>query len=253
MSWLLGVLWGDDSTVSVVDRRPIVGFPARPAAFGPASDVLGYMIKVEDFSLPCGDEVPKRNRTVGDILYDDENEDVYSEYQDNHQAGETSSWKADLHQGCAPICFDESKRPESAETWIALVMRGGCTFVEKVREAQRLGAKGVVVGGETFAQDTHGDGLVQMYSLGMVLSLSTHFPSVLFTSSILDDSSDINIPSVYITHDSYLSLSSLIASSNTSTWGFKTVSAVITIDVTGWQWYSYVISIHKNDDVELIY
>ncbi|GJJ15819.1 hypothetical protein Clacol_010097 [Clathrus columnatus] len=211
MSWLLGMLWGDDSTVSVVDRTPILSFAARPAAFGPSLDVLGYMIRVEDFSIPCSDGTPDDNNTNDhDRGYP---VDRKGTYDDNWKKN-----KPDLRKGCPPICFSETKRPESAETWIALVMRGGCTFVEKIREAQRLGAKGVVVGGETPIQDTHGDGLVQMYSL--------------------EDASDINIPSVYISHESYRTLSSLIASSNTSTWQFKTVSAVITIDLTGWQWYS---------------
>jgi E3 ubiquitin-protein ligase RNF13/E3 ubiquitin-protein ligase RNF167 len=46
------------------------------------------------------------------------------------------------------------------------VQRGKCEFVKKVREAQRLGARAVVVGGEN--PDTSGfpDTLVNMYSPG---------------------------------------------------------------------------------------
>lgn len=174
MSWLLAVLWGDDSTVSVVDHTPVLGFRARPAAFGPASDVLGYMIKVEDFSAPCGGtDNSTQISTDGNDSHDDTNSGTGHHDKDYDydrelalNSTEAVAWNTELRQGCAPICFEDNKRPEFSERWIALVMRGGCTFVEKIREAQRLGAKGVVVGGENAVQDTQGDGLVQMYSLG---------------------------------------------------------------------------------------
>jgi hypothetical protein len=56
--------------------------------------------------------------------------------------------------------------PEKAETWIALVQRGSCQFVDKVRESQRLGAKAVVVGGDDPEVSGNPDALVNMYSPG---------------------------------------------------------------------------------------
>ncbi|KAF8527346.1 hypothetical protein JB92DRAFT_2698718 [Gautieria morchelliformis] len=201
VSWLWGLVWGDDSTVTVVDRTPVLNFNARPAAFGPASDVLGYLIRVEDFSVPCDED------------------------GDDAAPNGTAKWHREevkARHGCPRLCVRGKDKPESSETWMALVMRGGCTFVEKVREAQRFGAKGVVVGGETKAQDQHGDGLVQMFSLG--------------------DSSDIRIPSTYITHDSYTSLSTHIGTSNTSIFGLRTVSVGIVTDTSGWEWYSPLLT-----------
>jgi len=49
------------------------------------------------------------------------------------------------------------------------VQRGKCEFVKKVREAQRLGAKAVVVGGENPDISGTPDTLVNMYSPGMCI------------------------------------------------------------------------------------
>ncbi|KAF8507378.1 hypothetical protein BU17DRAFT_57471 [Hysterangium stoloniferum] len=216
VTWLWGLVWGDVSTVSVVDRTPILTFNARPAGFGPASDVLGYMIRVEDFSSPCDDGGAGGSDDDGDG--DGQEPTGYGDGDGDGPRG----LALDPRFGCPRLCVRGPNKPEVSETWIALVMRGGCTFVDKVREAQRFGAKGVVVGGQNGEQDSHGDGLVQMYSLG--------------------DASDIKIPSTYITHSSYRTLSSLIASSNTSTWGLRTVSVGLTIDPSGWEWYSPIIT-----------
>lgn len=149
--------------VAVVDRTPALTFNARPAAFGPSKDVLGYMIRVEDFSVPCDDE----EGTEG-------GEKTHEPWWPG--GGNESGWErlrlqkasknSDVRHGCPKLCLKDKNKPEVTETWIALIMRGECTFVDKVREAQRFGAKGVVVGGENAEQDSHGDGLVQMYSMG---------------------------------------------------------------------------------------
>ena len=66
--------------------------------------------------------------------------------------------------GCPSLClFDDNLKP--AETWIALVQRGNCSFVEKVSEAMRFGARGVVVGGALHNPEG-GDSLVTMYDTG---------------------------------------------------------------------------------------
>ena len=168
-------MWGDDSTVSVVDRTPVLNFDARPAAFGPAEDVLGYLIRVEDFSVPCdgrsggGDGDGDGGEPVGDEDGDVEDHRGNSKpwWPDDGREWEPMEHKLDARHGCPRLCMRGKDRPQSSETWMALVMRGGCTFVDKVRGAQRFGAKGVVVGGETEEQDRNGDGLVQMFSLGM--------------------------------------------------------------------------------------
>lgn len=165
ISWLWGIMWGDDSAVTVVDRTPVLSFDARPAAFGPIADVLGYLIRVEDFSEPCGDDDDDDgggsgiDRPLpggwlpggGEYEYDDDDE---------------MAWAREAREGCPKLCVQGPHEPRETETWIALVMRGGCPFVDKVRQAQGFGAKGVVVGGANFDQDRHGDGLVQMYSVG---------------------------------------------------------------------------------------
>ena len=254
VSWLWGLVWGDDSTVTVVDRTPALNFNARPAAFGPSSDVLGYLIRVEDFSVPCdqpGDDVsrggsgpwwPGRGNEWESEPLVASNETPEQQREEAEREAEKAEreWKLEARHGCPRLCMRGKEKPQSSETWMALVVRGGCTFVEKVREAQRFGAKGVVVGGETEEQDQHGDGLVQMFSLGMTLR-PNQFMNSDGNGRAVGDSSDIQIPSIYITHDSYNTLSSLIGSSNTSIFGLRTVSVGITTDTSGWEWYSYVM------------
>ncbi|KAG6874792.1 hypothetical protein C0992_006558, partial [Termitomyces sp. T32_za158] len=62
--------------------------------------------------------------------------------------------------GCPDLCISGPNRP--TEPWIALVQRGDCEFVNKVREAQRLGAKAVVVGGDNPAISGFPDALVNI-------------------------------------------------------------------------------------------
>jgi hypothetical protein len=57
----------------------------------------------------------------------------------------------------------------------------------------------------------------------------------------IEDASDVTIAATYIKYSSYLELYSLIAASNTSQAGLKTVSLLISSEFSAWQWYSYVI------------
>lgn len=66
------------------------------------------------------------------------------------------------NDGCPHLCVRGPNVPDPADTWIAFVHRGTCDFVSKAREAQRLGAKAVVVGGDERSPDT----LLTMYSRG---------------------------------------------------------------------------------------
>ncbi|KAH7927806.1 hypothetical protein BV22DRAFT_1193366 [Leucogyrophana mollusca] len=190
-NWLWGWVWGAESTVSIVDRSPPLTFHSRPAAFGTELNepLLGYVIPLSSFTKPC-----KGNQTT------------------DH----------DSNSGCPSLCVSGPHEPDPTETWIALVQRGGCAFVEKVREAQRLGAKAVVVGGENPDLSGLPDTLVNMYSKG--------------------DASDVTIHSTYIKYSDYKDLSVLIKSSTTSHAGLQTLSLLITTQYSAWEWYSPIIT-----------
>ena len=61
----------------------------------------------------------------------------------------------DNQKGCSKL-----KKDVSTKNWIALVERGQCTFIEKVRNMQASGAIAVVVG------DNEKNGLITMYATG---------------------------------------------------------------------------------------
>lgn len=135
MSWLWGWTWIVDGTISVVDRTPPITFPARPASFGAelTDPLLGYVIPLSSFTAPCAinTTAPARAPELPDPV-----------------------------QGCPGLCVSGPHAPDPNERWIALVQRGGCPFVEKASQAQRLGARAVVVGGDA----ANPDALLNMYS-----------------------------------------------------------------------------------------
>ena len=133
-SWLWSWAWAADGTVSVVDRSPPLIYPARPASFGQelSDPLLGYVIPLSSFTSAC----PSNNTST------------------------TFTSSPDPALGCPELCVDGPNQPERSETWIALVQRGGCPFVEKARQAQKLGAKAIVVGGDRESPDA----LLNMYS-----------------------------------------------------------------------------------------
>ncbi|KAJ7902384.1 hypothetical protein B0H13DRAFT_2252073 [Mycena leptocephala] len=178
-SWLWGWAWGAESTVSVVDRFPILSFASRPAAFGIeiVDPILGYVIPLSSFTAPCA----------------------------------SNASLLPVNTGCPRLCISGPHKPDSKETWIALVQRGGgCEFVKKVREAQRLGARAVVVGGEDPA--------------------------------ITEDASDVKIAATFIKWSDYITLFELINASNTSHSGMRTLSLLITAEYSAWEWYSPIIT-----------
>ncbi|CAO3590918.1 unnamed protein product [Absidia cylindrospora] len=79
----------------------------------------------------------------------------------------------DLRHGCQVMDAPSDK-------WIALVERGNCSFIDKVRSMQQSGAIAVVVG------DKYYNGWVTMYAPG--------------------DTSDVHIPSVFVAQRQYQSL-----------------------------------------------
>lgn len=96
------------------------------------------MIPLSSFTVPCGQQ--QQQQQANATLYPRPN------------------------NGCPKLCLSGPRHP--TETWIALIQRGQCEFVKKVREAQRLGAKAVVVGGEDPERTGYPDMLVNMYSPG---------------------------------------------------------------------------------------
>ncbi|KAJ6515498.1 hypothetical protein C8R45DRAFT_956696 [Mycena sanguinolenta] len=190
LSWVLGWAWGAESTVSVVDRSPVVSFSSRPAAFGAEINdpILGYVIPLSSFTVPCNSSSLRPSNTA-----------------------------------CPSLCLSGPHKPDPNETWIALVQRGGgCEFVQKVREAQRLGARAVVVGGQDPQITGYPDTLVNMFSPG--------------------DASDVKIASTFIRFADYEALYALIAASNTSHSGMRTLSLLITAEYSAWEWYSPIIT-----------
>jgi len=85
----------------------------------------------------------------------------------------------DNQKGCSKL-----KKDVSTKNWIALVERGQCTFIEKVRNMQASGAIAVVVG------DNEKNGLITMYATG--------------------ETSDVKISSVFIAQTEYRALRSIV-------------------------------------------
>lgn len=108
--------------------------------------------------------------------------------------------------------------------------------MKKVREAQRLGARAVVVGGENPDVSGYPDTLVNMYSPGTYVIF--WFP--VYDDMLLgtEDSSDVTIAATYIKYSDYVRLSHLIETSKTSHSGLRTLSLLITAEYSAWEWYS---------------
>ncbi|KAJ3890776.1 hypothetical protein GG344DRAFT_48753 [Lentinula edodes] len=188
-----GWAWGAESTVTVVDRSPVVSFSSRPAAFGAEinSPILGYVLPLSSFTKTCP--------SIPNSLLD-----------------------PPPNTGCPDLCSDGPHFPDASESWIALVQRGKCEFVNKVREAQRLGARAVVVGGDDPEVSGYPDTLVNMYSP--------------------EDASDVQIAATFIKYSDYIELYRLISTSNTSHAGLRTLSLLITAEYSAWEWYSPIIT-----------
>jgi E3 ubiquitin-protein ligase RNF13/E3 ubiquitin-protein ligase RNF167 len=193
--WLWGWVWGAESSVSVVDRSPPLTFYSRPAAFGRElkDPLLGYVIPLSSFTTSC----PSSNTLL----------------VDHHS-----------NSGCPELCISGPHQPDPSESWIALVQRGRCSFVDKVnvlvqsvppdflilhlfyqvREAQRLGARAAVIGGQDPDVSGQADTLVNMYSTGSLFSSRSHrttvevFQAMLLTSKLLLPTSNGRITRNYL-------------------------------------------------------
>ncbi|KAF7355654.1 Mismatch repair-related protein [Mycena sanguinolenta] len=244
LSWVLGWAWGAESTVSVVDRSPVVSFSSRPAAFGAEINdpILGYVIPLSSFTVPC-----------------------------NSSSVSSSLLRLPSNTACPSLCLSGPHKPDPNETWIALVQRGGgCEFVQKVREAQRLGARAVV--SRCVAFDTGGNGLRIQFEIRSTADASNRhitlwenrcarastllkligFGDVFGSPDSSDfpehndlapgDASDVKIASTFIRFADYEALFALIAASNTSHSGMRTLSLLITAEYSAWEWYSPIIT-----------
>lgn len=134
----------------VIDRENPVTFPSRPALFGAElkQSLLGYVIPLSSFATPC------QTASLNDI--------------------EEGSPNSAANLGCSKLCPSGSRVPGTGEPWIALVQRGNCSFASKAREAQRWGAKAVVVGGDDPHKTGHPDVLISMIDPGESV-YSSHF------------------------------------------------------------------------------
>ncbi|KAJ1309754.1 hypothetical protein OPQ81_006519 [Rhizoctonia solani] len=193
-----------ESELSVVDQEPIRTFTTRPALFGThiltSPGLLGHLLPLNSFTVHV-------NTTYDHIRAAAPGTVPYPITKDN--------------SGCPPLQIpNHHPRPSMNESWIALVMRGGCGFDEKVRQAQKLGARAAIVGGKS-TSPVGTDDLISM--------------------SPASDARDIVIPAVYVTHATYSALIDLIISSNMSTSGLRTVSVVLGPEET-WAWWSPILS-----------
>ena len=158
--------------MSIVDRSPPITFAARPASFGLNLEepLLGYVIPLDSFTVPCehdpesGAEPERASvESVGEAFDDS------SGGKGPTEEGRVSDKPTDTPEnlGCPKVCVGGPYKPDPNDPWVALVQRGGCQFVDKTREAQRLGAKAIVVGGDNPEIYGNPDTLVNMYSPGM--------------------------------------------------------------------------------------
>ncbi|KAJ9093944.1 hypothetical protein QFC20_007030 [Naganishia adeliensis] len=175
--------WGEGQITVFDDETGNLTMPHRPAAFpahlpaGAGYPLLGTLQMITDLpSLP------------GSI---NASTDIY---------------------GCSPIVpivhTDTTKSTTSRNnSRVALVVRGHCSFSHKVRAAQARGADVVLVADDTASMEETDEqgrtrfGLLTMYSPGTSCRL--------FAASS-DDTSDIHIPSSFISRASYLVIRDLM-------------------------------------------
>ncbi|GAC72535.1 predicted E3 ubiquitin ligase [Moesziomyces antarcticus T-34] len=215
-----GLNWGG-STLEVVRSQAI--FLTRSAAFGPrVTDDLGlkgFLLPISDFykvpkdaafftSDASGDPIhacpykggPGSKRDVLHHKYEDEDDRrLYSAFYPDSQVQAPFTWTHEAEGGP-----EGSLKPP--HNWIALVQRGGgCGFADKVRVAQELGAIAVVVG-DAPSPSWHGGRSGDPNEEGDP-GLSGKRLITMFAPG---DTSDVHIPSTFVTRPSYLDLERLI-------------------------------------------
>lgn len=113
----------------------------RIAAFGPrlTHPVTGILLSVEDLTVATS------MRPHVESLDEASSEAMAGEGENNNKQQPQSDSSAVLkRRGC--LQYETTSFLPLNMSWIALVERGSCAFVDKVRNLQKAGAVGVIVG-----------------------------------------------------------------------------------------------------------
>ncbi|TKY84885.1 hypothetical protein EX895_005965 [Sporisorium graminicola] len=217
-----GLNWGG-STLEVVRSQAI--FLTRSAAFGPRvtddAGLKGFLLPISDFYKVPNDATFSTSDTSRDAIHacpykggpgsrrgalldkykDEDDRRLYSAFGSDSSSQAPFTWTHEDDGGSPDE--DTSKPPHN---WIALVERGGgCGFADKVRVAQELGAVAVVVG-DAPSPGWHGGRSGDPNEEGDP-GLSGKRLITMFAPG---DTSDVHIPSTFVTRPSYLDLERLI-------------------------------------------
>ncbi|KAJ9477500.1 RING-type domain-containing protein [Pseudozyma hubeiensis] len=215
-----GLNWGG-STLEVVRSQAI--FLTRSAAFGPRitddAGLKGFLLPISDFykipkeasfstsdasrdpvhACPYKGGPGSRRDVLMDRYEDEDDRRLYSSFHPDSPSQASFTW---THGGDDGL----QASPKPPHDWIALVERGGgCGFADKVRVAQELGAVAVVVG-DAPSPGWHGGRSGDPNEEGDP-GLSGKRLITMFAPG---DTSDLHIPSTFVTRPSYLDLERLI-------------------------------------------
>lgn len=184
------------STLEVV--RTQATYFTRSAAFGPRvtspGGLRGTLIPISAFRLDPAAAHPSTPAKVQQAMY-------ACPASDSESGSDPPDARTPPAPGPVP---GHSSPPLPPDDWIALVERGGgCSFVDKVRLAQSLGARAVVVGD---APSPDWDPSLQPGS-NPDPGLANMRLVTMYASS---DASDVVVPSAFITRPSFLDLRRLI-------------------------------------------
>ncbi|CEH12386.1 Predicted E3 ubiquitin ligase [Ceraceosorus bombacis] len=197
--------WGG-STLEVVKTQ--ARYVTRPAAFGPHITAdegqRGSLLPISDFYIKPAAQAAKEPWNA-DVACPYRGGPGWKEGEDGTDLGRLSdSDDSDLAvQGVAVINASPATSVRPPSDWVALVERGGgCSFAAKVRVSQALGAKAVVVGDAPSASWRPSPGGSDADDPGLAGRLLTMFAP--------GDTSDIRIPSTFITRPTYVDLRRLV-------------------------------------------
>lgn len=216
-----GLNWGG-STLEVVRSQAI--FLTRSAAFGPRvmddEGLKGFLLPISDFYKVPKDASFFTSDASGNPIHacpykggpGSRRDVLLSRYEDEDDRRLYSAFSNKDASTQAPFVWthepdhDGNSATKPPHNWIALVERGGgCGFADKVRVAQELGAVAVVVG-DAPSPGWHGGRSGDPNEEGDP-GLSGKRLITMFAPG---DTSDVHIPSTFVTRPSYLDLERLI-------------------------------------------
>lgn len=163
-------------------------FSARPAAFGldkvDEDGLWGTMIPIQKF-LYNNSQSHRRNTGCP---------------EEAHALGSQSS---EFPSSFLQRVWSHSRGPKRPPSdWIALVERGGCSFEEKMRTAQQMGAQAVIVGDAIHSHDSFAPTMNLREWEEDDMEPTTR-PITMYPDG---DAKDIVIPSCFVIRSSYLDL-----------------------------------------------